>query len=166
MSIFVQADGSLLAAGDFNGLFFVFSAINGNLLSFTNVSSKLTNIHWNRKGSHNLLLVSCENGVRKFKKPNQPYSTRNCVWHQTVEVWHLSEQTPLLVQNFVHHTSSVRDIKWLTKETFASCALDGSIFVCRIGNEETLYSLFTEVCKFQKISLFVLLFAPVVKLVW
>nr|CAH0102268.1 unnamed protein product [Daphnia galeata] len=119
-----NADGSLLAAGDFNGLFFVFSATNGNLLSFTNVSSKLTNIHWNRKGSHNLLLVSCENG--------------------TVEVWHLSEQTPLLVQNFVHHTSSVRDIKWLTKETFASCALDGSIFVCRIGNEETLYSLFTE----------------------
>ncbi|XP_046446174.1 F-box-like/WD repeat-containing protein TBL1X [Daphnia pulex] len=119
-----NAAGSLLAAGDFNGLFYIFSVSGGSLLSFTNVSNKITNIRWNRKGSQHLLLISGDDGA--------------------VEVWHLSEQTPLLVQKFSHHTSSVRDIQWLTKETFASCSLDGSIYVCRIGNEETLYSLFSE----------------------
>lgn len=68
-NILFQAAGSLLAAGDFNGLFYIFSVSGGSLLSFTNVSNKITNIRWNRKGSQHLLLISGDDGVRQFFDP-------------------------------------------------------------------------------------------------
>lgn len=119
-----NADGTKLVAGDFNNIFFIFSSMNGNLLSFTEVSDKLTKVQWNRKGSTHMLLTSCDDG--------------------TVVVWDSSEHTPLPIQTFSLHTSSVRDIQWLTKETFASCSMDGSIHVFRIGEDEPLNSLFNE----------------------
>ncbi|XP_057370397.1 F-box-like/WD repeat-containing protein TBL1Y isoform X2 [Daphnia carinata] len=119
-----KADGTKLVAGDYHNLFFIFSSIDGQLLSFTEISGKLTKVQWNRKGSIHMLLTSSDDG--------------------TVGVWDSSKPTPLPIQTFSLHTCSVRDIQWLTKETFASCSMDGSIYVCRVGVDEPLNSLFNE----------------------
>ena len=80
-NILFQATGSLLAAGDFNGVFYIFSVSSKSLLSFTNVSNKITNIRWNPKGSQHLLLISGDDGVREFYFIHFLYSvsTYNCV---------------------------------------------------------------------------------------
>ena len=64
---------------------------------------------------------------------------------QIITLWNQSEERVLIDQNYSFHSGGVRGLEWLTKQTFASCSMDGSIQVCQTDRHEPLHSLFQEV---------------------
>ena len=56
-------DGSLIAAGDFHNMFYIFSTVDGVLAYFSQLSSNLSNIIWNKKGASHHFLTSGDDGV-------------------------------------------------------------------------------------------------------
>ena len=57
---------------------------------------------------------------------------------RTTIIW--DPQTGQHKQQFAFHSGAVMDVAWQTDETFASCSVDKSIHVCRLGMDEPIKS--------------------------
>lgn len=107
-------DGTALATGCYDGRARIWSKGASLIWTLDKHKGPVFALKWNTDGTY-LLSGSVDN---------------------TAIVW--DTETGIMKQQFEFHTAPILDVNWMDNETFATCSIDTTVQVCRVGSKTAI----------------------------